>query len=122
MTELEAALDRHGRSPLSFLARYDAPWRLHGSGAGGICYLETQRAAVGWSDPLCADEDAPALLDGFVREQRRRHRSICLVAVSEATTRAALDAGFSALKIGEEPFFDLESWNPPRGDRGKKLR
>src|SRR5207302_2998050 len=20
------------------------------------------------------------------------------------------------------PFFDLESWNPPRGDRGKKLR
>jgi lysylphosphatidylglycerol synthetase-like protein (DUF2156 family) len=34
----------------------------------------------------------------------------------------AIDVGFSALKIGEEPWFDLARWQPPRGDRGKKFR
>jgi phosphatidylglycerol lysyltransferase len=42
--------------------------------------------------------------------------------VNQTTTRAALAAGFSALKIGEEPWFDLETWHPPRGDPGKKYR
>ena len=42
--------------------------------------------------------------------------------VDEATTRAALAAGFSAFKVGEEPWFDLTTWHPPRGDKGKKYR
>jgi lysylphosphatidylglycerol synthetase-like protein (DUF2156 family) len=42
--------------------------------------------------------------------------------VGETTARAALAAGFSAFKVGEEPWFDLAAWRPPRGDRGKKYR
>jgi phosphatidylglycerol lysyltransferase len=74
---------------------------------------------VGWSDPLCRPEDLPVLLDRFVAEAGRR---VCLVMTSEATTRAALAAGFSAFKVGEEPWFDLATWRPPRGDSGKKYR
>jgi phosphatidylglycerol lysyltransferase len=74
---------------------------------------------VAWSDPLCPEEALPEIIDRFIREVGRR---VCLVAVNEATTRAALAAGFSALKIGEEPWFDLTTWHPPRGDPGKKYR
>jgi phosphatidylglycerol lysyltransferase len=119
---LDHALDAHGRSPLSFLARYEAPWRLFGSADGVVCYLEEPRTAVGWSDPLCAPDSTAAVLGEFAAAMRRQRRSLCLVAVSEQTTRLALEAGFSALKIGEEPSFDLSAWRPPRGNRGKKLR
>lgn len=89
----------------------------HGDGA--IPYFEAKRAVVGWSDPLCAPADLPELLGRFTRELGPR---VCLVMVDEATTRAALAAGFSAFKVGEEPWFDLATWHPPRGDKGKKYR
>jgi hypothetical protein len=88
-------------------------------GDGAIPYFEAGRALVVWSDPLCSAEALPDILGRFVREVGRH---VCLVAVSEATTRSALAAGFSALKIGEEPWFDLTKWRPPRGDTGKKYR
>jgi lysylphosphatidylglycerol synthetase-like protein (DUF2156 family) len=53
---------------------------------------------------------------------RAERRGVCLVMVDETTTRAALAAGFSAFKVGEEPWFDLATWYPPRGDPGKKYR
>jgi lysylphosphatidylglycerol synthetase-like protein (DUF2156 family) len=116
------ALARYGTSPLSFLVRYDAPWQAFESGGGIVCYLEARRAAVGWSDPLCANGALPRLLREFATAMRAERRGICLVAVSEETARVALASGFSALKVGEEPWFDLASWQPPRGNRGKKLR
>ena len=42
--------------------------------------------------------------------------------ISEQTAKAAIELGFSALKIGEEPWFDLASWHTPRGNRGRKYR
>lgn len=116
------ALERYGTSPLSFLVRYDSPWRSFSLGDGAVCYLEARRAAVAWSDPLCSSDELPALLDGFVATMRAERRGVCLIAVSEATARVAIGAGFSALKIGEEPWFDLATWHPPRGDGGKKYR
>jgi phosphatidylglycerol lysyltransferase len=115
-------VDRRGVSPLSFLIRYDAGWHAHFCGDGAVCYLESPRAAVAWSDPLCADDDLPAVLGSFDAAMRKQRRGVCLVAVSEQTARVAMAAGFSALKVGEEPWFDLAAWERPRGDRGKKLR
>ena len=115
-------VDRRGVSPLSFLIRYDAEWCAHFSGDAAVCYLESPRAAVAWSDPLCDDDDLPALIETFDAAMREQRRGVCLVAVSERTARAAMAAGFSALKVGEEPWFDLAAWERPRGDRGKKLR
>ena len=115
-------LDLFGTGPLSFLLRYDAPWRTFSLGEGFVCYLEAQRAAVVWTDPLCAESELPALLGAFGQAMRAEHRSVCLLAVSEQTARAAIELGFSALKIGEEPWFDLANWHTPRGNRGKKYR
>lgn len=115
-------LTAFGTAPLSFLLRYDAPWQTFSLANGIVCYLESARAAVVWTDPLCPEHELPALLDGFARKMRAENRSICLVAVSEQTARVAIEVGFSAFKIGEEPWFDLTGWHPPRGDRGKKYR
>lgn len=115
-------LGRFGTGPLSFLLRYNAPWRTFSLGEGVVCYLESRSAAVVWTDPLCAESELPALLDAFGRAMRAEHRAVCLLVVSEQTARTAIEIGFSALKIGEEPWFDLAHWHTPRGNRGKKYR
>jgi phosphatidylglycerol lysyltransferase len=115
-------VDRRGASPLSFLFRYQAPWQAYFDGDGAVGYLEARGAAVAWSDPLCDDADLPGIVRGFREAMRRERRGVCLVAVSRATAQAALAAGYSVLKVGEEPWFDLATWTRARGDRGKKLR
>ncbi|MGA9762727.1 MAG: phosphatidylglycerol lysyltransferase domain-containing protein [Gaiellaceae bacterium] len=117
-----AELDRFGSEPLSFLLRYDAPWRTFSLGEGVVCYLESPHAAVVWTDPLCTEAELPVLLGAFGQAMRAEHRAVCLLAVSEQAARAAIEIGFSALKIGEEPWFDFSSWQTPRGNRGKKYR
>lgn len=112
----------YGTGPLSFLLRYPAPWQTFSHGEGVVGYLEQRRAAVAWSDPLCPSSELPELIETFAQAMRAERRSICLVAVSELTARVAIEVGFSAFKIGEEPWFDFGSWRPPRGDRGKKFR
>ena len=112
----------HGRSPLSFLVRYDAPWQAFVAPEGAVCYLTARGAAIVWSDPLCAPADTEALLRRFSQAMRAARRGICLLAVDEVTANATLACGFSALKVGEEPWFELESWRSPAGNRGKNLR
>ena len=116
------AFDRHGVSPLSFLLHYAAPWRAFVTEGGVVPYREAPRAAVVWSDPLCAPADAGAALGAFAAAMRVECRGVCAIAVSEETARAAMAAGYSAFKIGEQPRFDLPTWRQPRGNRGKKLR
>lgn len=73
-----------------------------------------------WADPLAADEGA--FLESLTRDLRARRRRIVVLLIGEELARRAGTLGYAVLKIGEQPYFDLESWRMPRGDPGKHLR
>jgi lysylphosphatidylglycerol synthetase-like protein (DUF2156 family) len=115
---------RLGENPFAFCLRYEAPWRfVFGSGVdGAVAYLERDRVALVWSDPIATPENAGALLADATSQLRGRGLRTCLVLVGEETARHARGSGYAVLKIGEQPFFSLADWRQPRGDRGKHLR
>jgi lysylphosphatidylglycerol synthetase-like protein (DUF2156 family) len=76
-------VERRGTSPLSFLLRYDAPWRAHFVGDAAVCYLEARRAAVAWSDPLCDPSELAPVMADFAEAMRAQGRGVCLVALGE---------------------------------------
>ena len=120
----EALLTRFGRNPFSFCLRYDAPWQyVFAEGVeGAVAYLERNGVGVVWADPLAADGAAGAVLDEAAAVLRRRKLRVCVLLVGAETAKHALERGYSVLKIGEQPFFSLSEWRPPRGDPGKHLR
>ena len=89
---------------------------------GAVAYLERDRVALVWADPIAAPENAGALLAEATAELRGRGLRTCLILVGEETATHALGSGYAVLKIGEQPFFSLADWRQPRGDRGKHLR
>ncbi|HZS31443.1 MAG TPA: phosphatidylglycerol lysyltransferase domain-containing protein [Gaiellaceae bacterium] len=113
-------LEELGRNPFSGFVRYDAPWQWLVRDGGAAAYLEHGRVALVWADPL-AGEPGP-FLEELTRELRARRRRICLLLIGEELARLARARGYAVLKIGEQPFFDLTAWRPPRGDPGKHLR
>ena len=122
--ELLDLLELYGALPESVCLRYDAPWRFFFAGGveGAAAYIESHGVALVWCDPLCARADSRLMLSELTLELRRQGLRICLLVVSDLVAEAALEEGYSVLKIGEQPLFDLARWMPPRGDRGKHLR
>lgn len=121
---VEELLARFGRDPLSFCIRYDAPWQyVFGEAAeGAIVYLERKGVAIVWSEPLASTQASGLLLDEATTFLRDRKKRICLLLVGRETATHALERGYGVLKIGEQPLFALNEWQPPRGDPGKRLR
>jgi phosphatidylglycerol lysyltransferase len=121
---VEALIARFGRDPLSFCIRYDAPWQyvIGRAAEGAVAFLEHGGIAVVWCDPLADVASAGALLDEATVVLRGRKRRICLLLVGGEVAAHALERGYGVLKVGEQPFFALGEWQPPRGDAGKRLR
>ena len=112
-----------GTAPLSFLLRYQAPWQTFSLAQRNRLLPRVATRGGRLDRPsLPASKSFLRCSKASREKMRAEHRSVCLVAVSEQTARVAIEVGFSALKIGEEPWFDLGGWHPPRGDRGKKFR
>ncbi len=88
---------------------------------GVIVYVRRGRVLVANGDPLCAAEHLPEVLRRFAAFARAQRLSLCFVGASPRCHAAARVLGFGALKVGEEPIFDLASY-APRGDRAKKAR
>ncbi len=88
---------------------------------GVVVYVRRGRVLVASGDPLCAPEHLPEVLRRFAAFARAQRLSLCFVGASARCQAAARTLGFGALKVGEEPIFDLTSY-APRGDRAKKAR
>ena len=88
---------------------------------GAIIYGEFGRVWLAAGDPLGRPEDVKFLTEGFMAAATKARRIAAFVPATESFARVGVEAGLSAIKIGEAPYFDLNVWQP-RGNSAKKLR
>ncbi len=80
--------------------------------SGVIAYVVHAKVAMGAGDPVCEISDVPTFVDEFHSYCRSQGWRCCFQAVTGRCHDALLDLNFGAIKIGEEPIFDLRniSW------------
>jgi len=88
---------------------------------GAIIYGEFGRVWLAAGDPLGRIEDRKSLTEGFMAAATKARRIAAFVPATESFARVGVEAGLSAIKIGEAPYFELNVWQP-RGNCAKKLR
>lgn len=88
---------------------------------GAIIYGEFGRVWLAAGDPLAKPEDIKTLVKGFMAAATKAKRIAAFVPATERFAREAVQLGFSAIKIGAAPYFDLKAWQP-RGNSAKKMR
>jgi phosphatidylglycerol lysyltransferase len=88
---------------------------------GAIIYSEFGHVWLAAGDPLARAEEIPSLARQFTAFARQKGRVAAFVPASAEFVRAVTPDGFSAVKVGASPYFDLKTWNP-RGDRAKHIR
>ncbi len=116
-------LKRHGYQSQSYnILRDDKSYFFSPSGIGGvIAYVVHANVALAAGDPVCDLSDLPVFVNEFISFCNSRKWRCCLQAVTDRCHDVLVDLGFGAIKIGEEPIFELNklSW---AGGRFKDLR
>ncbi len=115
-------VDTHGYNGLALLTLYDG-WRyFEPSDLDGFVAFELHRGtAVACGDPVCAEADLPELMSRFAQYCDSRRWRFTFVGASARVGKVAADLGFRAVKVGEEPFFDLAKYSLS-GKGAKKIR
>jgi len=88
---------------------------------GAIIYGEFGHVWLAAGDPLAPAEEVAELARQFAAFAKRKNRAVAFVPTTVDFARKVVPQGFSAVRVGASPFFDLQNWNP-RGDCAKKLR
>ena len=101
-------LETYGYNGLGLLTLYDG-WRyFEPSDIEGFIAFELHRGtAVACGDPVCAEADLPVLMRRFAEYCSGRGWRFTFVGASARVGKVAAALGFRAVKVGEEPFFDL---------------
>jgi lysylphosphatidylglycerol synthetase-like protein (DUF2156 family) len=101
-------VETYGYNGLALLTTYDG-WRyFEPSDIEGFIAFEVHRGvAVACGDPVCAEHDITSLMRRFAEYCGARGWRFSFVGASARAGRAADAIGLKAIKVGEEPFFDL---------------
>jgi len=115
-------LDTHGYNGLALLTMYDG-WRyFEPPEIDGFVAFELHRGvAVACGDPVCSEANLSALMARFAEYCAARTWRFAFVGTSARVGRVAAQLGYQAVKVGEEPFFDLQKYSLS-GKAAKKAR
>jgi phosphatidylglycerol lysyltransferase len=115
-------VDTHGYNGLALLTLYDG-WRyFEPSHLDGFVAFELHRGtAVACGDPVCSEGDLRELMTRFAAYCESRKWRFTFIGASARVGKVAAQLGFRAVKIGEEPFFDLAKYSLS-GKGAKKIR
>ncbi len=102
-------LSHHGYNSTSYLAlEADKQHFLHRDSEAVTAYALFNRVAITAGEPIAALAEQPTAIDEFLRFTQHHQWEPLFFEVTEPIVPVLKERGFSFLKLGEEPFFDLE--------------
>ncbi len=122
--QARSAILRHGYNTNAYVTLLPPPFsRFTAPGIDGvIAYQQYGRVWLCGGDPICAQADIVPLTAAFMRAAKRARRTIgFLPATPRATTLLTERLGFDSVKVGEDNFYDLQTW-AARGQKMKHIR
>jgi len=115
---------RHGYNTNAYVTLLPPPFaQFTAPGIDGvIAYQQYGRVWLCGGDPICAEADIVPLTAAFVRAAARARRTVAfLPATPRATALLTERLGFDCVKVGEDNFYDLQTWSA-RGQKMKHIR
>jgi len=113
-------LDKYGENSLSYSAIEDDKKYYFGYNVEGvIVYTIAAGVAVCAGDPICSEVDMPLLITEFITHCKQNDFEICFCHTLEKHILLYTFLGFGNTKCGEEPMFDLETYNLAGGKAAK---
>lgn len=115
---------RHGYNTNAYVTLLPPPFTFFTTPDidGAIAYQQYGSIWLCGGDPICAEADIVPLTDAFRRAARRARRSVAFLPATPRATRLLIEQlGFDAVKVGEDNFYDLQTWSA-RGHKMKHIR
>ena len=115
-------LGLYSQNPCSYLALEDDKYLYFGSGRDGVIpYGTVGETVIVNGDPVCADEDFPALLEEFKEFCQKSAHKLFFLSVTDHFLEEYRKQGFGCVKCGEEARFRLSEYELS-GKKGAKMR
>lgn len=119
---LQQVLGASGYNSTSYLAlEADKQHFLHGKAEAVTAYAVFDRVAITAGEPICAHSELPTAIDEFLDFAAQRRWWPLFFEVTEPVVPHLQARGFQLLKLGEEPFFELEQF-ALRGNKMANVR
>lgn len=112
---------QHGISPHGLVSLGEGSSAWHARNGSGISFVESGKFWLCASDPIAAPGDQAATAREFVEVAARCDRHPVFLPATEQFAWDMRNQGWSCLKIGASPYFELTHWNP-RGNIARHLR
>lgn len=113
-------VQKYGQNPLSYLTLEDDKTLYFGKNVDGVvAYGVVDDVVVVGGDPICADEDFPALLEEFRDFCKNSAFSLVFMGITDCYLEDYKRLGFGAIKCGEEARFDLTQFTMQGGKIAK---
>ncbi|MCH4071948.1 bifunctional lysylphosphatidylglycerol flippase/synthetase MprF [Pseudoramibacter sp.] len=115
-------LKLYGQNPCSYLTLEDDKTLYFGKNVDGVVpYGISGSTIIINGDPICADEDFPALLSEFKQFCIRAGYDLFFLIVTDHYLKDYKEQGFGICKCGVEARFDLQAYDL-HGKKGAKMR
>lgn len=104
-------LSTYGYNSTSYLAlESDKRHFFHAQTSAVTAYATFNRVAIAAGEPICAHAELPVALHEYIDFAHQNRWQPLFFEVTEPAVPHLHELGFHLLKLGEEPFFDLEKF------------
>jgi len=115
---------RHGYNTNAYVTLLPPPFTYFTAPGidGVIAYQQYGNVWLCGGEPVCAEADIVPLTAAFQQAARRAKRTIGFLPATPLATRLLTERlGFDHIKVGEDNFYDLQTWSA-RGQKMKHIR